>query len=233
MLVRTSRGTISLRGKMSSITPSVTSKNFLQTHNFKNAFSARSVHLRYQFKHCLSGTSSTKLSFVSHPSFPRAFSEPGKKYYTPPGPLFAHMMSSNGSSAANANSHEKKAFARLPKNVRPENYKVFLKPSLKDLIFRGKMTVNLTAIQATDTIVCNAADLEVNNVQVNGANVKETIFSEDEETITVRLEHTLAEQSTNILTCDFNGVLNDQMKGTKHNLSEQGILYNLILSPAI
>ena len=53
----------------------------------------------------------------------------------------------------------KKAFSRLPKAIRPTKYHLRLKPDLAAFTFRGWMKVELDVAEATDTIVCNAAEL--------------------------------------------------------------------------
>ena len=53
----------------------------------------------------------------------------------------------------------KKAFSRLPKAIRPIKYHLRLKPDLAAFTFRGWMKVELDVAEATDTIVCNAAEL--------------------------------------------------------------------------
>ena len=53
----------------------------------------------------------------------------------------------------------KKAFSRLPKAIRPIKYHLRLKPDLAAFTFRGWMKVDLDVAEATDTIVCNAAEL--------------------------------------------------------------------------
>ena len=124
-------------------------------------------------------------------------------------------MASNGAIAngSNGESKEKKPFSRLPSNVQPIHYEVFLKPDLKDLSFVGNMNVTLSVTQATDTIVCNAADLSVIDVQVNGKATNGVVLSKDTETMTVRLNAPLQEQSQVALSCKFKGELNDMMRG--------------------
>lgn len=41
---------------------------------------------------------------------------------------------------------EKKPFARLPTNITPVNYELWLKPCLKDFVFDGKQSVKVKVI---------------------------------------------------------------------------------------
>ena len=128
-----------------------------------------------------------------------------------PSPI-VKRMASNGV-IANGNVKEKKPFSRLPSNIQPLHYEVFLKPDLKSLTFQGQMSVKVNVIQSTDTLVCNAADLTVLGVHVNDKVVDDIILSKDEETMTVRLPSPLPAQSQATLVCKFNGELNDMMRG--------------------
>ena len=123
-----------------------------------------------------------------------------------------NRMASNGVHA-NGNGVEKKPFSRLPTNIQPLHYEVFLKPDLKNLKFEGNMGVRVNVTQSTDTLVCNAADLSVTEVQVNGNLVNDIVLSKDEETMTVRLPSPLQEGSQADLVCNFKGELNDMMRG--------------------
>ena len=129
--------------------------------------------------------------------------------------IIVNRMTSNGAVANGSNgvSKEKKPFSRLPSNVQPIHYEIFLKPDLKDLSFVGSMNVTLSVTQATDTIVCNAADLSVTDVQVNGNATNDVVLSKDTETMTVRLNTPLPEHSQVTLSCNFKGELNDMMRG--------------------
>ena len=62
-------------------------------------------------------------------------------------------------SSADKMSMAKKAFSRLPRAIRPIKYHLRLKPDLAAFTFRGWMKVELDVAEATDTIVCNAAEL--------------------------------------------------------------------------
>ena len=90
-------------------------------------------------------------------------------------------MTSN-ENGVHANGKEKKPFSRLPSTILPVHYDIFLKPDLKNLTFEGKMSVKLRIQQETDKLICNAADLEISEVQVSGQTAKDVAISKDEET---------------------------------------------------
>ncbi len=121
-------------------------------------------------------------------------------------------MSSNGT-ATNGNAADKKPFTRLPKNVSPIHYDVYLCPDLINLDFKGRMTVELDVKESTSSLVCNSADLKINAVKVNDVDAAGFELSEEHETLTINLASALAEGTKAKLFCDFVGELNDKMKG--------------------
>ncbi len=117
--------------------------------------------------------------------------------------------SSNGANGATA----KKPFNRLPKDVLPIHYDIYLRPNLIDLTFKGIVTVDLDVKNSTKTLVCNSADLKINAVKVNDVEAAGFELSEENETLTINLATNLAAGSKAKLVCDFVGELNDKMKG--------------------
>jgi puromycin-sensitive aminopeptidase len=111
----------------------------------------------------------------------------------------------------------RKAFSRLPTAIRPIKYHLRLKPDLAAFTFQGWMKVELDITAATDTIVCNAAELDVDYVRVgslSGENVDKSCIRicEEAETMTVKLKKSLPVGKMSMF-CAFRGTLNDQMRG--------------------
>jgi puromycin-sensitive aminopeptidase len=111
------------------------------------------------------------------------------------------------------NGYQKKSFKRLPKDVSPVHYDIYLRPDLDNFTFKGILSVQLDINESTDTLVCNAANMTVDNVKVNDEAAVESNISADEETLTIKLSKALKSGSKAVMTCQFTGELNDKMRG--------------------
>jgi aminopeptidase N len=88
---------------------------------------------------------------------------------------------------------------KLPKQVRPTDYAIWVKPDIKKLTFVGRETVKLNVEHATSQLVLNAADLTVSDAQLDGKPIPKIKFDTKNELLTITApgeltpgEHTLA-----------------------------------------
>src|SRR5436305_2553177 len=90
---------------------------------------------------------------------------------------------------------------KLPKQVRPTDYAIWIKPDIKKLAFAGRETVKLNVEQATSELVLNAAVLTLSDAQLDGKTIAKTAikFDAKNELLTIATsgeltpgEHTLA-----------------------------------------
>ena len=116
-------------------------------------------------------------------------------------------------SSSNGSTELKKPFQRLPTGIVPFHYEIYLRPNLVDLVFTGNVNIELDVIQATSELVCNAAELKVDSVKVNGEDALDSTISEEEETLTVKLAKPLEPGTKAVFSCKFTGELNDKMRG--------------------
>ncbi|XP_062097256.1 aminopeptidase M1-like isoform X2 [Humulus lupulus] len=109
---------------------------------------------------------------------------------------------------------------RLPKFIVPERYLINLKPDLNSCKFSGAVAVDLNVVSETRFIVLNAANLSVNTASISftpGSFTqvlkpsKVEIFEEDE-ILVLEFSETLP-VGHGVLAIEFEGVLNDKMKG--------------------
>jgi puromycin-sensitive aminopeptidase len=100
---------------------------------------------------------------------------------------------------------------RLPAGVRPSRYELRLRPSLAEATFSGSVTIDVTVDVATDTLVLNADELTIRRCEVGGVAATWSL-----EPTTERLFVTPdapLDPGTSTLTIEFDGVLNDQLRG--------------------
>jgi aminopeptidase N len=113
---------------------------------------------------------------------------------------------------------------KLPKQVRPTDYAIWIKPDVKKLTFAGHETVRLKVEQATSQLILNAADLTVNDAQVDGKTIPKRAIKFDAKnellTITVPGELTPGEHT---LALKFTGTINQFGRGLFYGkYQEQG-----------
>ena len=113
---------------------------------------------------------------------------------------------------------------KLPKQVRPTNYAIWIKPDIKKLTFAGRETVKLNVEQATSELVLNAADLTLSDAQLDGKTIPKTAIKFDAKnellTITAPGELTPGEHT---LALKFTGKINQFGRGLFYGkYQEQG-----------
>lgn len=105
---------------------------------------------------------------------------------------------------------------RLPTHVVPGRYQIELEPDLDSATFLGSVTIDVEILEATDEIVCNAIELDVESASIvlsDGDRITpEYHLDEDAE----RLHLTLAtdiDPGTAHIELAFSGILNDRLRG--------------------
>jgi len=104
---------------------------------------------------------------------------------------------------------------RLPDAVRPERYDLRIAPDLATATFAGEVDVTLVVDRPTDVVVCNAAELEVDEAWVEQGDRRldgEVELDEGSEQLRVRLPEAVAAGAAR-LHVRFRGVLNDKLRG--------------------
>lgn len=111
----------------------------------------------------------------------------------------------------------KKAFTRLPTNVLPINYNLWLKPCIEDFTFDGKVDVEVEVKEPTTEIVMNSIEITISSVTYCQKDMKilessAVEFDESQEKVVIKFASALA-QGGGVLSILFKGELNDKMKG--------------------
>ena len=109
-------------------------------------------------------------------------------------------------------------FIRIPKDIRPLHYDLFLHPNLDTLHFKGKVQILLRCFKSTNRIIFHIKNLETKNIKVLGdknAEIKVKDVSENKERnlVILQLDEDLKKDKEYRLAMDFNGVLADNMEG--------------------
>ncbi|MDE0607736.1 MAG: M1 family metallopeptidase [Acidimicrobiaceae bacterium] len=105
---------------------------------------------------------------------------------------------------------------RLPTHVVPSRYQIELEPDLDSATFFGSVAIEVEILEATDEIVCNAAELDVKSASIVLANgdriTPEYRLDADAERLHLTLA-TNANPGTAHIELTFSGILNDRLRG--------------------
>lgn len=105
---------------------------------------------------------------------------------------------------------------RLPIHVKPERYKIMLRPDLENFTFYGEETIYLTLEKATKEITLHAHELEIDAVEwVHRGKenwVGKVVYDKKAETVTFTFPNNL-QKGKGELKLIFRGILNDKMRG--------------------
>lgn len=95
---------------------------------------------------------------------------------------------------------------RLPADIKPERYKIFIKPDFNSFSFNGEETIEVVVNKPTKEIVLHAAELEIFSSE---AKVK---YNKKSETATL-IYPKVIKKGEHKIKLKFTGTLNDKMRG--------------------
>ena len=125
---------------------------------------------------------------------------------------YFHSSALNMVSATNTT----KTFQRLPKAVKPTNYRLRLQPDLKKFSFAGSSEIEVSVLESTNKIVLNSADLTIHQVAFkseSGKNLAASVLlNEADETAEFTFPEVLP-TGNGVLEIKYDGILNDKLKG--------------------
>ena len=150
--------------------------------------------------------------WVNWPTMPHANTETG-----------TNPSQDTGADAAQAD-------PRLPTTVVPRHYEIELSPDLDAALFTGLVAIDVDITEATDSIVCNAADLDIHEASITttragassraGAPRRTEALAVDINPASERITLTRVSSAGNNfeagrakLHISFSGILNDQLRG--------------------
>ena len=104
---------------------------------------------------------------------------------------------------------------RLPRQVVPRHYRLRMEPDLDTATFAGSEVVTLDVVEATDRVVLNATDLQIDQARFVRGDARaeaEVEYDEELQRATLRVSEPLSAGRWE-LRCRFTGILNDQLRG--------------------
>ena len=104
-----------------------------------------------------------------------------------------------------------KDFHRLPKSIVPKRYRLHLYPNLESFKFRGELEVELDIKEATESILCYAAELEIHSAKIGDKNAEIKMLTE-EERVQFLFSEKIQPELIN-LKVSYSGIHNDKRMG--------------------
>ncbi|XBH69684.1 aminopeptidase M1-C isoform X1 [Aegilops tauschii subsp. strangulata] len=126
----------------------------------------------------------------------------------------ANLKASPGAPAAGGSADQFRGKARLPSFAAPRRYELFLRPDLVACTFSGSVAISVAVSAPTRFLVLNALDLSVNrtSIRFQALEPTEVVFFKDDGVLVLGFAKQLP-LGEGLLKMDFNGILNDQMRG--------------------
>ena len=107
---------------------------------------------------------------------------------------------------------------RIPKDIRPEHYDLFLYPNLDTLNFCGKVEILIRCFKSTDRIIFHVKNLNTKNIKVlddkeKEIKVKDVSENKERNLMMLQLEKDLKKDAKYRLAMNFDGKLANNMEG--------------------
>jgi hypothetical protein len=102
--------------------------------------------------------------------------------------------------------------SQLPRHTRPLHYAIAIVPDAANLRFTGTVAIDVEMLQATDTIVVNAADLDFASVTADGGRPARVSTDAEAQTATFRFAEALS-PGRHRLDIAYSGKINTQAAG--------------------
>lgn len=124
------------------------------------------------------------------------------------------------------NTDENTVDYRLPQNLIPKSYEIYLTPKLHpDFVFDGKVIIEAHVAHETDKIVLHADQLNIaqdnvtvvsytdNSISYDILNLKSINYNKKYHFFTILLNDTIKKDFNVIVNITYSGILNTEMKG--------------------
>ena len=102
---------------------------------------------------------------------------------------------------------------RLPRHTVPVHYDIRLELDLETFTFVGNAGIDIKVEEATDSLVLNAAEVEIKSARLsNGTVISEIVYDDEMQRAQLNLESELAPGEYR-LEIEHSGLINDQLRG--------------------
>lgn len=102
---------------------------------------------------------------------------------------------------------------RLPRHTQPNHYDIRIELDLETFTFAGAVGIDLTVVDATDSLVLSTAEVEIKSAAfAHGPRIREIAYDDEKEWATLTLEETL-QPGNHRLEIEHSGIINDQLRG--------------------
>ena len=104
----------------------------------------------------------------------------------------------------------------LPSGISPNKYRLSLSPDMLKFTFDGEVHISVEISHKVNTIVLNAAELQIQKITVTSSGkevgIIDSSLDEEDETLTISLESAISPGDAEIFI-QFVGQLNDRLLG--------------------
>jgi len=106
---------------------------------------------------------------------------------------------------------------RLPKNVRPLSYDVYLKPEFETFTFEGDVTIMVEVLQDTSEIILHTNKQNISLITVSGQDTEETItephIDNEKHFLIIDSPSKFSAGTEYNIVISFTGILSEDMSG--------------------
>jgi puromycin-sensitive aminopeptidase len=111
---------------------------------------------------------------------------------------------------------------RLPRHVSPDHYDIRLELDLETFTFVGSVGIDIDVSESTQSLVLNAAEVEIKSASLsNGIAITEIAYDDEMERATLSLDSAI-EPGSYRLELEHSGIINDQLRGLYRSVYRDG-----------
>jgi hypothetical protein len=106
---------------------------------------------------------------------------------------------------------------RLPKNVRPLSYNVYLKPELENFTYEGDVKITVKVLEDTSEIILHTNKQSISLITVSGSDTDEKIteanIDHEKHFLIINIPSLFSKDNEYNISINFTGILSEDMSG--------------------